>query len=120
MMEILSIQKFIHTSPRKLRLVADMVRKMEPVRAVKTLEFTNKAAALSLGKAIKTAIANAKQQNLNEENLIFKSLEINEAQKMGRMNAGSRGRANPYKKRWSHIKIVLTDEAVIKEVKESK
>lgn len=109
-MEILSIQKNIHNSPRKLRLVVDMVRNMKPAVAVSQLQFTNKAAALSLSKAIKTVLGNAKQQNLDASQMIFKSIEVNEGIKMKRFRAGTKGRAKPYKKRLSQIKIVLTDE----------
>ena len=105
-----NIQKNISASPRKLRLVADMVRKMRPDEAVLSLQFTNKAAALPLAKAIKTAIANAS----GAAHLSFKSIEVNEGFKMRRYRVGTagRGRGRPYKKRFSHIKIVLTDEVV--------
>lgn len=103
-----------HT-PRKLRLVADMVRKMTPERALLTLEFTNKAAASDLIKAIKTALANAGKK----ENLSFKKIEINEGMKMKRYRVGTagRGRGRPYKRRLSHIKIVLTDELKVQSEK---
>jgi large subunit ribosomal protein L22 len=108
-MEYRHIQKNISDSPRKLRLVADMIRKLSPARAIETLEFTNRAAAVSLSKAIKTAVANA-----GKDDVTFKSLEINEAMKLRRNRVGTagRGRSRPYKKRWSHIKIVLTDEII--------
>lgn len=107
-MEYLSIQKNISTSPRKLRLVADLVKNLSPEKAVEILAFTNKAAALPLSKAIKTAMANAKGAN----QVFFKSLEINEGTKLKRYRVGTagRGRGRPYKKRMSHIKVVLTDE----------
>lgn len=87
-----------------------MIRKMTPSKAVLTLEFTQKYASVDLSKAIKTALANAKQQGLSEEALTFKKIEINEGPKLKRFRAGTRGRAKPYVKRQSHIKIVLTDE----------
>ena len=108
-MEVKTTQKYMHTSTRKLQLVADMVRKMKPLLALRTLHFTNKAAAESLSKAIKTSLANAKQRGIEAENLTFKKLEINEGPSMDRIRAGSKGRAKPYKKRMSHIKIVLSD-----------
>lgn len=107
-METVTIQKFIHTSPRKLRLVADMVRKMPPMRSLDTLRFTPKAAARDLSLAIKTALANAKQQGLTE--IYFKTMEVNEGPKMKRFRAGTRGRAKSYVRRMSHIKIVLSDK----------
>lgn len=113
-MEVVTIQKYIHTSPRKLRLVADMVRKIEPERAVDILKVTPKNAAKDLARAIKTVLANAKQQGMETSEITFKTLEINESIKMRRMRAGTRGRAKPYKRRMSHIKIVLTDNVKVK------
>lgn len=109
-MEIISIQKNIHNSPRKMRLVVDMIRNMKPNQAISQLQFTNKAAALSLSKAIKTVLGNAKQQKLDVTEMIFKTIEVNEGTKMKRFRAGTKGRAKPYKKRLSHLKIVLTNE----------
>lgn len=111
-METTIIQRYIHTSPRKLRLVADMVRKMEPEKALETLKFTQKYAANDLLKAIQVALASGKQKGM--ESLNFKALEINEGPRLKRMRAGSRGHGNPYKRRMSHIKIVLTDDLKLK------
>lgn len=110
-MEYTTIQKNISSSPRKLRLVADMVRKMDPYHALDILKFTNRGAATPLAKAIKTVIANAG----SKEGLYFKSLEINEGLKLKRYRVGTAGagRGRPYKKRMSQIKIVLTDEPIV-------
>lgn len=114
-MEFITIQKNIQNSPRKLRLVADMVRKMDPHAALEVLQFTTNAAARPLASAIKTVIANAG----SKEGLSFKSIEINEGLKMKRYRVGTagRGRGRPYKKRMSHIKIIITDEAKVIEPK---
>mgnify|MGYP001580622257 CR=1 FL=1 len=109
-MEITTIQKYIHTSPRKLRLVSDMIRKMEPNKALAILRLTPKAAAQDLEKALNTVLANAKQKGLDVSKFTFKKVEINESMKMRRFRAGTRGRVRPYKKRMSHIKIVLSDQ----------
>ncbi|MBI2595907.1 hypothetical protein HYW46_04205 [Candidatus Daviesbacteria bacterium] len=110
-MEYTTIQKNITTSPRKLRLVADMVRKMSPEQAVEILQFTNKAAAQPLIKAIKTVLANSKKADV-----VFKTIEINEGPKLKRYRVGTagRGRGRPYRRRWSHIKIVLIDDLNVK------
>jgi large subunit ribosomal protein L22 len=107
-MQYTTIQKNITMSPRKVRLVADMVRKMNPYRALDVLQFTNKAAALPVAKAIKSVLANAG----STENLSFVSIQIDEGLKMKRYRAGTagRGRGRPYRRRMSHIKIVVTDE----------
>lgn len=114
-MEFITIQKNISSSPRKLRLVADMVRKMDPYAALDVLQFTTNGAARPLAKAIKTVVANAG----SKEGLVFKSIEINEGLKMRRYRVGTagRGRGRPYKKRTAHIKIVLTDEVKIQNAK---
>lgn len=109
-MEAMTIQRYIHTSPRKLRLVADMVRGMDPLRALDVLAFSYKAAGEDLAKAIKTALGNAKQMGLDQNQVIFKSLEVNESIKMRRFMAGTRGRAKPYRRKMSHIKIVLSEK----------
>lgn len=116
-MEITGIQKYIHTSPRKLRLVADMVREMTPNDSLNVLGITPKAAALDLAKAIETVLANGKQRGLDISKLVFKTIEINESTRMRRFRAGTRGRVKPYKRRMSHIKIVLTEKTEEKEAK---
>lgn len=113
-MEIITTQKFIRTAPRKLRLVADMVRKMQPKAALTLLTFTSKYAARDIGKVIQTALGNAKIKGLNTENLLLKSIEVNEGPKLKRIKAGARGRANPFVKKMSHIKVILTDEVPVK------
>lgn len=107
MEEVQTIQKNIHMPARKLRLVADMVRKMKPVTALLTLRFVNKAAALPLTKSIKTVLANAKQQGFGEDEMIFKTLEINEGFRMKRFRAAGRGNRRPYVKGTSHIRIIV-------------
>ena len=106
----MTIQRYIHTSPRKLRLVADLVRGMKPAAALNTLRFVNKAAAKPLAQAIKTVLANAKAQNQDESKLVFKKLEIDQAVAAKRMRAQARGHRSMYTKKASHIKVVLTDE----------
>lgn len=82
-----------------------MIRRMSPEQAIETLKFVNRAAAQDLAKAIKTSLANAGQG----KELVFKKIEINEGLKFKRVRIGSRTYLNPYKRRMSHIKIVLTD-----------
>lgn len=108
-MEIKSVQKFVKTSPRKLRLVAALAKKMKPAEAIETLPFSRKRAADPLVKVIKTALANAKERGLKEENLIFKEIQINEGPRLKRGRPASRGVWHPYKRRMSHIRIILEE-----------
>lgn len=111
-MQYMNIQKNIGHSPRKLRLVADLVRSMAPEQAINTLHFVNKVAAADLAKAIKTAVANSGGRT----GLRFQSLEINEGFSYKRMRPGSKGRPKRYVKKLSHIKVVLTDEVLAPKV----
>jgi large subunit ribosomal protein L22 len=118
-MDIKATQKFVVESPKKLREVAGVLRtsKLNPLEALDRLALVGKRAADTLRKAITVAIANAKQGNVNPETLIFKEIIINDGPVLKRFRAGSRGRAKPYKKRMSHIRIVLTTkEQPVKEI----
>jgi large subunit ribosomal protein L22 len=106
-MQITATQKFIRVAPRKMRLVANAVRGMTPEKALETLPNLNKAASEPLSKVIKTAIANAKVQGISDSDLKFNKLEVNEGPRLKRGRPVSRGRWHPYKRRMSHISIVL-------------
>ncbi|MEJ2347774.1 MAG: 50S ribosomal protein L22 [Patescibacteria group bacterium] len=109
-MEIKSVQKFVKMSPRKLRLVASLVKGMTPTEAVARLPFSGKRAADPLVKTIKTAIANAKVKGIAESDLVFKEIQINEGPMLKRGRPVSRGMWHPYKRRMSHIRVVLEGE----------
>lgn len=114
-MEFISTQKFELTSPRKLREVANLIKKMTPSQAVEELPYLPKRAGVPLRKVIMTAIANAKQKEVSDDKLVFKEIQIGEGPMLKRYRAGARGRAKPYKRRMSHIRVVLT----VKEDKKS-
>lgn len=105
--EFTSTQKYLIMSPRKLRLVVDLIKKMKPTEAVDKLPFVQKRAAESLGKVIKAALANAKNQGVSETDLVFKEIQIGEGPRLKRGRAASRGRWHQYKHRMSHIRVVL-------------
>lgn len=102
-------QKYVRTSPRKLRLVADVIRKVKsPIDAIVFLENIGKRAGEPLAKTIKQALANAK----NNLNLPVDTLEVKELQVMGgpiykRFRIASRRGAHANFKRTSHIRVVL-------------
>ncbi len=103
----------VPTSPRKMRLVADMVRGMEVNRALDVLKFSKKHASLSLEKLVRSAIANweAKNQDKTNEldngNVFIKTLMVNEGRTLKRIRPCSRGRAGRIRKRSNHITIIL-------------
>ena len=113
-MEVRAIAKSVRMSPRKLRLIADSIRKLSIDQAFHVLQSTHKRAAGPLEKTLKSAIANATENNkLDRGNLVIASILVNEAQAMKRFHPSSRGRVHPYKKRGSHITVVLKEKTVV-------
>jgi large subunit ribosomal protein L22 len=106
-MEIKSTQKYIITSPKKIREVVPLIRKLSPAKAFEVLPFSGKRAGLKLRKVVGTALANAKQKGIKEENLFFKEIQVTDGPRLKRFRAGARGMAKPYVRKLSHIRIVL-------------
>jgi large subunit ribosomal protein L22 len=110
-MEAKANARFIKVSPRKVRVVADLVRGKDVGEAITMLQFTRRAGAAPLRKVIESAVANARQANTatDVDALFIKSLQVD----MGpsRMNRRWRpraqGRATRVLKGTSHISVVL-------------
>ncbi|MFH0864032.1 MAG: 50S ribosomal protein L22 [Candidatus Gottesmanbacteria bacterium] len=110
MTEVSVTSKYLRTSPKKLRLVANMIKGMKPEEALTQLKFLPKAAAKPLASSLKSVLANATNNlKLSADNLKIKIIEINEGPRLKRWRAVSRGTAHQYKHRTSHIKIILED-----------
>lgn len=109
--------KNVKVTPKKLRMLADVVRRSDPQKAINYLFYTPKKSAQILYKALQSAVTNAKQTlKVGDDLLDFQSLIIEEGQKLKRYRAGGRGTASPYVRRYSHIKIVLKTKKGIKAV----
>ena len=106
-MEFKSEQKYLILSPRKIRPVVEVIKKMTPIKALEKLPFIKKRASEFILKVIKSALANASQKGVNAEDLIFKEIQIGEGPRLKRGQPVSRGRWHPIKKRMSHIKVIL-------------
>lgn len=114
-MEITAHTKAIRISPRKMRLIADTIRKLSLPQALFVLGSTRKRAALPLKKTLESAVANAKNNSkIASDSLILKSVEITEGQALKRFHPSTRGRVHPYKKRSSNIRVVLTERGATK------
>jgi large subunit ribosomal protein L22 len=108
-MEAKTYIKHIRISPKKLRFIVDEVRKMSPNEAINTLFYSPKRSAKILLKAIKSAVDNAKKTFKASEDLLrFKLLTIEGGPALKRFRAGGKGGVKPYKRRSSHIKIILS------------
>jgi large subunit ribosomal protein L22 len=109
-MEYRATAKYVHTSTRKVRLVADSIRSVTPLKALELLSVTPKQAAKPISKVISAAIANAKGKGAKPEALSFKQIEIMGGPAMKRWHAVSRGMAHAYKKRMTHIRVILEEK----------
>ncbi len=110
-------------SPRKVRLVAGLIRGKKVNIALAELEHRAKRAAPTMGKLLLSAIANAKVLGMNEKNLVVSEVRVDKGSVLKRSMPRAYGRAYPIHKHTSHIVIKLAEEvSAIKpaEVKESK
>ena len=99
----------LRISPRKVRLVADLIRRKSVVQAVNILKFASKKAVEPMAKLLNSAVANAKGNDMKESELFIQKIAVDEGPKLKRWRARSMGRANTILKRTSHITIVLAE-----------
>jgi len=110
-MTVTSKLRYLRIAPRKVRLVADLIRGKTVEEAQTTLNFTQKRAALPILKLLKQAIANAKNNfQLKEENLFISKILVNEGPKLKRVFPRARGHADTIQKKTSHIILVLEEK----------
>ena len=108
----------LRQSPRKVRVVADLVRGKKVADAIIAMQFTEKRASAPIRKLIESALANAKAQSLPIENLVVKTVEVNSGKTLYRRMPAARGSAHPIRKRTSMISITLAEgEVKAKKVK---
>ncbi len=97
-------------SPRKVRLVADLVKGKKIDEAMLELDFLVKRASLPILKLIKSAVANAKVLGMDEANLIVKDLRVDKGIVMKRMMPRAMGRGARINKRTSHVTVILAEK----------
>lgn len=102
-----STQKYLRTSPRKLRLVASAVRGMKAVTALDYLKHMDVRAASPLYRAVKSALASVKARGDETKEFILKTIMVDGGPTIKRFRAVSRGSAHSIAKRTSHIKVIL-------------
>lgn len=120
-MEITAVSRSVRISPRKVRLVADAVSEMSIDKAITALDVIKKRGAVALSKTLKSALANAvNNAKLDKQNLIISYIDITEGPSLKRYHPSTRGRIHPYKKRSSHIRVVLKEKEVKSQVTSAK
>ena len=109
-MEVQALTKYVLISPKKAREVTREIQGRPAAEAQQLFKFIPRKAAPLVGKTLHSAIANAENNNnLSGDQLIISKAIIEEGPSLKRFRAGARGSAKPYKKRTSHIRIVLSD-----------
>jgi len=116
-MEARAIQRTVRQSPRKMRLVVDLIRGRSVNEAMSILKFSKKGAAKQVSKVLLSAVANARQKaldgdtRLDEDTLFVKHATVDMGSPLKRFTSAAMGRATPVKKHTSHVTIsVATKE----------
>ena len=108
--EAQAITKNIRVSPRKLNLVAGLIRGRRAADAVATLTFSKRRIAQTVKKTLESAIANAENNHqLDVDQLVVARAEVGRSAVMKRFSARGRGRAARVEKWFSHLKIVVSE-----------
>lgn len=109
-MAVIAKLKYLHIAPRKVRLIADLIRGKKVSEALTQLEFLSKAAAQPIAKLLRSAVANAKHNfQLEEVNLFISKIVVDEGPKFKRWQARARGRVSEIQKKTSHLTVILEE-----------
>lgn len=113
-LEARAVQKHLRKAPRKVRLVVDSVRGENVAKALKKLEFINKATSPDVAKVIKSAAANIRdkfqEERLDNEDLYIKEIYVDEGATLKRIQPAAMGRAHQIRKRTCHITVVVAKQ----------
>ena len=101
--------RYLRVSPRKTRLVVDLVRGKGVEEAMNILTFTRRAASEPVRKLIMSAIANAEAKNANVDRLYVNTITVDEGPTLRRFRPRAMGRATRINKRTSHVTCVLAE-----------
>jgi len=108
-------------SPRKVRLVAGLIKGKKVSEAIAELDFLAKRAGLPMKKLLLSAVANAKQAGIEVENLFIKELRVDKGITMKRMMPAAMGTGHRINKRTSHLNLLLAERILpVKKLKEKK
>ena len=117
----IAVLKDAPTSPRKMRLVADTVRGVEVNHALDLLHYSKKEASIRLEKLLRSAIANWEAKNpeqtreLENGNVIVKTIMVDEGRTLKRIRPCPQGRAGRIRKRSNHVTIILDVRKAVEE-----
>ncbi|NNC27841.1 50S ribosomal protein L22 [Longimicrobium terrae] len=112
-MQARAIARSIGMSPRKMRLIVDLIRGRGVNEAYSILKFSKKAATTPVEKTLRSAVANATQKAeaagsfLDVDDLVVREAYVNEGRTLKRFSPRAMGRATPILKRTSHVTIIV-------------
>ena len=109
-MEVKAKLRYTRTAPRKIRLVADMIRGKDVNEAIQILSFVNKKSAPMIKKLLQSAVANADQKKtVDVDTLFVKHISVDQGPTLKRYMPRAMGRASEIKKKTSHVNLVLDE-----------
>ena len=120
-MEAVAKLNNVPTSPRKMRLIADLIRGMGVDLALNTLKFDSKIGSKRLEKLLLSAISNWQEKNkdkkIEDSDLFIKEIFVNGGRMIKRLRPAPQGRAHRIRKRSNHVTIVI--DSLTKEIKKN-
>jgi large subunit ribosomal protein L22 len=109
--EVRAIAKYVRISPRKVRIVMDLIRGKDVADALAILKFTPKRGAVLITKVLNSAIANAENNfDMDAENLYVSKCFVDQGPTIKRIHPRSRGQAFSILKRTSHITVIVSEK----------
>lgn len=108
--EIISKRRYVRTTPDKVRLATSLIKNKKVSQALGILQFSNLEAAKPVILTLKSALAIAKDKDINEDSLYIRVIKIDEGPKLKRRRIIHQGRATAILKRMSHITVVLEEQ----------
>ncbi|HKR04683.1 MAG TPA: 50S ribosomal protein L22 [Bacteroidia bacterium] len=110
------------TSPRKMRLVADMIRGKKAEKALNLLKFSTKDASKKLEKLLLSALSNWQAKNegqrIEDQELFIKEIYVDSARQLKRMRPAPQGRGYVIRKRSNHVTLILDNKAATVQTEE--
>ena len=107
-MEVRAQARYVRVSPRKARIVVDLVRGKSVAQAQEILRFTNRGIAETVEKVLNSAVANAEyQHHVRPETLVVKTAFVDEGPTLKRIRPRAKGSASRIRKRTCHITIIV-------------
>ncbi len=111
-MEAHAVRKYIRSSPRKLRRVVNAVRGQTVAEAMQALHFLPHAATRPVELVIRSAVHNLmdryQNERFNDDSLVIREIRVDNGPVLKRFRPAPRGRAHPYRKRLSHVRVVVS------------